>query len=225
MNLLIVDDHKIFLEGLKKLLEKSETIQVVKTSSSPFNVLQYLNGNHRNVDCILTDLNMPELNGVELIKKIKNKYPNKKIVVFSMYCNHQLINELKKLDIDGFIHKSFGHIELLNAIDQIEKGNKYFTSKLSKELINYDFTYSEKNKISDHFAKKYYFTKRELDVLRLIAQNYSSKNIADELFISLDTVSSHRKNLIKKSGCKTTIEFYHLAIEIGAIKIKKNRPH
>jgi DNA-binding NarL/FixJ family response regulator len=219
MRLLIVDDHEMFLNGIEKLFENNKTIQIVTTFSDSLMVLPYLNGNLNNVDGILTDLNMLNLNGLDLIKKIKEKYPNFITIAFSMYCNHKLIDELKKHNCDGFIHKSFSYTELVDALGIIKKGHKYFSPRLSKSLTNYDFIFSQNKRIRDSFGKKFYLSKREIEVLELIVQNHSSKKIAEKLFVSLETISSHRKNLIKKTGCKTAIDLYLLAVEIGMIKV------
>jgi DNA-binding NarL/FixJ family response regulator len=219
MRLIIVDDHEMFLNGIEKLFETNKTIQIVKTFSNSSMVLPYLNSHSKMVDGVLTDLNMSDLNGFDLIKKIKDKYPSFITVAFSMYCNRKMIDELKKNGCDGFIHKSDNYSDLVDALKLIQKGRKYFSSKLTKSLRNYDFVYDQNNEIRDSFAKKFYISKREMEVFELIVQNYSSKKIAEKLFVSIETVSSHRKKLIKKTGCRTAIDFYLLAIEMGMIKI------
>jgi DNA-binding NarL/FixJ family response regulator len=219
MRLIIIDDHKMFLNGIEKLFETNRTIQIVETFSNSTMVLPYLNGNLNKVDGILTDLNMLNLNGLDLIKKIKIKYPNFITIAFSMYSSQKMIEELKKNGCDGFIHKSYSYTDLVNAIEFIEDGHQYFSPRLATSLKNYDFSYNQNNKIRDSFAKRFYLSKREIEVLELIVQNYSSKKIAEKLFVSFETISSHRKNLIKKTECRTAIDFYLLAIEMGLIKI------
>ena len=218
MRLIIVDDHEMFLNGIEKLFETNKTIQIIKTFSNSSMVLPYLNSHSNIVDGVLTDLNMLDLNGFDLIKKIKKKYPSFITIAFSMYCNHKMVDELKKNGCDGFIHKSDSYSDLVDAIKLIGKGRKYFSSKLTKFSTNFDFVYDKNSKVKDSFAKKFYLSKRETEVLELIVQNYSSKKIAEKLFVSFETVSSHRKSLIKKTGCRTAIDFYLLAIEIGMIK-------
>lgn len=222
MNIVLVDDHKMFLDGLEKLFENHPLIRVDKKFSKPDQVLSYINGNYHRLDLVMTDLNMDEITGMSLIKKIKYKYPKIKVIVCSMYYNHQIIDELKKMDVDGYIHKSFSYKEMTKAIQEVMAGGQYFSPRLSKKALNYDFSWTKSNKLKDNFAKKYYLSKRELEILTLITQNYTSKQIADKIFISVNTVSSHRKNLIKKTGCKTNLDFYLLAIEVGLIKVTAN---
>ena len=219
MRLIIIDDHQMFLSGMEKLFETNQTIKIVKTFSDPMMVLPYLNGHSNMVDGVLTDLNMANLNGIDLIKKIKTKYPKMITIAFSMYSSQKLIDELKKNGSDGFIHKSFDYIDIVNAIESVRGGSKYFLPIPSsiKSVRNYDFFYGQNNSVKDSFTQKFYLTKREMEVLELIIKNYSSKKIAEKLFVSKETISSHRKNLIKKTGCKTVLDFYLLANEMGMI--------
>ena len=139
-----------------------------------------------------------------------------------MYYNHQIIDDLRIMGVDGFIHKSFSYKKMIKTVENVRNGQQYFTPRLSKKLLNYDFDWNESIKLKDNFAKKYYLSKRELEILLLITQNYTSKQIAEKLYISPNTVSSHRKNLIRKTHCKTNIDFYLLAMEVGLIKVLAN---
>jgi DNA-binding NarL/FixJ family response regulator len=222
MRLVIVEDHQLVLEGMEKMFNNNEKIHIVKSFSNPMLVMAYLRENYDKIDGVLTDLNMPILNGFDLIKKIKKEFPNCITIAFSMYCNQRMIEELKASNCNGFIHKAYSFENLIRAIELIGKGHKFFSPVLLKSMVHYNFIDSEKTKVIDHFGKKFYLTKRETEVLDLIVQNYSTKLIADKLFVKTTTVDVYRRNIIKKTGCKTALEFYQLAITIGIIKVNLN---
>jgi two-component system nitrate/nitrite response regulator NarL len=211
LKVLLIDDHKILLYTLKMVLQKNDRIEVVAAISDPHDVLKLLNS--IKVDLIITDLNMPDISGFELIKRIKMNLPTMKFAVLTMYYSKQLINELMDLNIDAFLHKTIDIDELNHAIQQIESGQKYF-SKDIKTSIYQDLRVNLDNKIVDSFGKQFFLSSRELEIFFLIIEGKSSQNIADLLYISRDTVSTHRKNIIKKTGCSTALEMMKLASSI-----------
>lgn len=209
----IVDDHKLITDAFIKWYENSEDIAVVYTTNTPQDILHFLNGN--TVDIILTDLNMPSMNGLDLIRKIRERFPTQKVAALTMYYNPYLINELNNLKINGFIHKNYGLNELTKAIKEIDLKGEYYTEKVSRMMINYDFNYSEDNIVIDEFIKKFYLSKRELEIFELIIRNHSTTEIAEKLHLSEGTISAHRKNIMKKTNCSSAMDLLHLAINQG----------
>jgi len=217
IRLAIIDDHQLITDGFENWYKNHDQIEVVYTSNSPKELLHYLNNN--TIDVILTDLNMPEMTGVDLVRKVKERNPNQKIAALTMYYNQHLINELNALKIDGFIHKNYGLNELTKAILEINKNGSYFTEQVSRMMIQYDFTFVDNSSIKDNFIKQFYLSKRELEIFELIIRNNSSSVISEKLFISEGTVSAHRKNIMKKTNCSSALELLHLALDQGLYKI------
>ena len=160
---------------------------------------------------------MPEMNGVELIKTLRAQYPSLPIAVMTMYFNRHLIEELKILQVNGYLHKSIESEELEQAILKIKNGEHYYCNNIL-DNDDYKFIYNTDNIITDNFVKQYCFSKRELEIFLLIIENKSSTEIAEQLFISKDTVSTHRKNIIRKTNCHTPVEMFRLALELKLIK-------
>lgn len=215
LKILLVDDHKMLLEGLKSIMEKTNLDTSVQIISSPKNVIPFLNSN--KIDIVITDLNMPEMSGFDLIKKIKQNHPFTKIGVLTMYYNPNIINELKTLDIDLYLHKGSGEDEFEIALQTLLNGNKYFSTGAKKFMFN-DLKLDNGHSIKDAFIQKYILSPREFEIFKLIIENNSSQEISEKLFISKETVSTHRKSIIRKTGCKTVIELLKLAIEMGIDK-------
>lgn len=211
--IILIDDHKMLLNGLKMVLEANTDIEVVQIFSNSLEVIPYLNNN--NVDLIISDLNMPKMNGIELIEKIKNNFPYTKTAVMTMYYNPHLIELLEGLNIDGYIHKSIDNNDLQCAIQTIRNGEKYYSKVVKKILGNDNFEFAKNLTIVDNFLTKYCLSPRELEIFHLIIENYSSQEIADKLHISKDTVSTHRKNIVRKIGCTTPVEMLKIAIKTG----------
>jgi len=212
---LLVDDHVIFVNGLKKIINEIPDVEVVSVLNNSQSVIHYLNNN--KIDLLITDLNMPEMNGVELIKTLRAQYPSLPIAVMTMYFNRHLIEELKILQVNGYLHKSIESEELEQAILKIKNGEHYYCNNIL-DNDDYKFIYNTDNIITDNFVKQYCFSKRELEIFLLIIENKSSTEIAEQLFISKDTVSTHRKNIIRKTNCHTPVEMFRLALELKLIK-------
>ncbi|WP_435263272.1 response regulator transcription factor [Tenacibaculum sp. nBUS_03] len=194
-NLIIVDDHKMFLDGVLSILNSENEYNVVLSSTEGKNVIKYLDINSNDtIDLIITDISMPEIDGISLSKIVKEKNKKIKILVVSMHTNADMIDSLIKLDVEGYIHKNAKKEELLHAIKVILDGEKYF----SKEIKDIYF----ENKLSKKKEEEIKLTQREIDVITLIAQEYTTQEIADKLFLSKHTIESYRKNIIGKLGVR-----------------------
>lgn len=194
-NLIIIDDHKMFLDGVLSILNSENEYNVVLSSTEGKNVIKYLDINSNDtIDLIITDISMPEIDGISLSKIVKEKNKKIKILVVSMHTNADMIDSLIKLDVEGYIHKNAKKEELLHAIKVILDGEKYF----SKEIKDIYF----ENKLSKKKEEEIKLTQREIDVITLIAQEYTTQEIADKLFLSKHTIESYRKNIIGKLGVR-----------------------
>ena len=204
--IILVDDHNMFVDGLSSILSQETDIEIVLTSSSAKQVLKYLSINTKEqVDLVITDINMPEMDGIELNAHIKKDFPSVKTLVISMLHDAKKIKTLTEAEVNGYVSKNTAKQELLTAIHTILEGQNYFTSKV-KELLMEEMLNAKKE-------KEIKLTGRETEVLKLIAQEFTTQEIADKLFLSKHTIESYRKNLISKLGVRNLAGLTRYAIE------------
>lgn len=205
IKLLIADDHHLFLEGLKAMLELNAGIKIVATASDGEEVLIKLKSYY--IDILLLDIQMPKMNGIETTKEIRAKYPDTKIIALSMHNEKAFIQKMYQNGVNGYVLKTCGKEELLNAIHTVQQGGKYFSPETIVALLD-----NNQHKNSGMVVENQ-LTKREKEILILIAKEQSNPNIAEQLHISLHTVNTHRKNLLLKLGLKNTAGLVHYAIK------------
>ncbi|KAB1071894.1 response regulator transcription factor [Tamlana haliotis] len=190
-NLIIVDDHKMFLDGILSILNTKEAYNILLTTTSGTQVIKFLDNNpDEKIDLIITDISMPELDGIALNKKVKEKSKSVKTLVVSMHNDADMIDELIENDVDGYVPKNAEKNELLRAIETILKGEKYFSKEIKDIFLENKFYKKKEEDIK--------LTQHEIDVISLIAQEFTTQEIADQLFLSKHTIESYRKNLIAK---------------------------
>lgn len=203
ISLLIVDDHPFLVEGLHNLLlaEKHIIVQSVATNGKQaLNILAY-----QEPHIVLLDINMPELNGLEVIQEISKNYPKIRIIVLTTYNEQFLINKTKDLGAHGYLLKTSNFKDILKAIEIVKDGGIYFPDSISK-------IYSEPpHKVS--FLNIYKLTPRELEIIHLISRGLSNKQIADTLFLSLFTVETHRKNIMLKLNLKKPSQLWSFLLK------------
>lgn len=194
MKILLVDDHAIVSDGLQALLQGVEGLEVVSKITSGDFALAYLK--QHDVDLLITDYSMPDMDGLTLVKKAKQIKPELKIIVLSMHDEVVMIREMLSAGVDGYVLKKYAQQELVNAIEMVSHGRQYWSAEVNKALLSSLLPQEmPENQITD----------RELEVLRLLAQELTSKQIAEKLFISERTVETHRKNLMRKTGANNGI--------------------
>jgi len=213
VKIVIADDHQLFSEGIKNLLRKSdafdfEIIGEAATGSSLLTLLRRL-----DPDVLLLDLNMPEQDGLSVLEAIKGKYENMRILALTMYDDAKLVKSAFKAGVDGYMLKNSDPYELIDAIKEVLTGKTYIGEGV--ELISNGRSHGpfSNKSFEDKFIKKYNLTKREIEILRLITQALSNKQIAKELYISDQTVSVHRKNIMRKLGVSNTAGLIKLAYD------------
>lgn len=210
-NLIIADDHKMFLDGLLSILQTTKEYNVILTAKSGENIVKYLNNNpDENVSLVITDISMPNMDGITLNKLIKEKHPQIKTLIVSMLCDANKIEELIKDDVDGYVPKNAEKTEFLNAIKEIIQGKKYFSKEIMDFYMESTFTKKREQEIK--------LTDREIDVIKLIAQEYTTQEIADQLFLSKHTIESYRKNLISKLNVRNLAGLTKYALKMGYIE-------
>ena len=212
IRLLIADDHQIIIDGIKSLLEDEDWLKVIGEAGNGRAVLDFLKV--LTPDVILMDIDMPVLNGIEATKLIKEKFPHVKVIILSMHNESGLIKTLLKTGADGYVLKNADRSELLEAIKMVSGGKSYFSADVTRSLAvgdeNPGSGLHKENKVAD-------LTTREIEILKLIAEGYSNKEIGDKLFISHRTVDTHRTNLMKKLDVNNVAGIIRFAISNGFI--------
>jgi two-component system nitrate/nitrite response regulator NarL len=204
ISLAIVDDHQIVIDGLKSLLQGYDQFKVVLECTQPQQMPQLLE--QIKIDILLTDVMMPEMNGAELSKIIRNKFPEIKILALSMSGQGNLVNQMiDDADIAGYVLKNIGKKELITALEKIAGGGIYFSDEVLHEMSKA----SELKKESDEA----HLTTREIEIIKLIEKEYNNKQIAETLFLSERTVETHRKNIFRKTKTSGVIGLIKYAYE------------
>ena len=211
-HLIIADDHKMFLDGLLSILASKTEYEIILTANNGKNVAKYIDINHGKepIDLVITDLNMPELDGIALNKHIKTHHKDVKTLVVSMRHDAQAVQALTRDDVDGYVPKNAEKEELLRAIASVLKGEKYFSQTIKEVYLKGMFS-----KEQDLTAT---LSKREKEVLKLIAQEFTTQEIADTLFLSKHTIESYRKNLISKLEVRNLAGLTKYALKMGLVE-------
>ncbi len=203
----LVDDHQIMLDGIKALLKNDKQIEIIGEFTRGSQVIEKLA--QISPDIIITDIHMPEMNGIELTNIVRKNYPAVKILALSMSGEEGMITEMVDAGISGYVIKNTGKEELRGALLKIMKGEVYFSAEVASQLTK---ALMEKKRRADEPAAAK-LTQREVEIVKLIAMEYSNEKIAKELFISERTVETHRKNIFRKSQTKSLIGLMKYAQE------------
>jgi DNA-binding NarL/FixJ family response regulator len=213
MRILIADDHRILLDSLALLLASIEGVEVVSKHTNGKQVLTALEI-EQDIDLVVSDVQMPVMGGIELTLQLRQRFPKVKICLLTVADQPEAIKEAIRAGADGYVLKSAERSELETALYLISKGNKFYSDQVLVQLATdkgIEFT-PEIDK-----PQKIALTPRELEVLKLIAQEFSGTQIAEKLFISPTTVETHRKHLMQKLGVQTTIGLVKYAIKYNLI--------
>ena len=211
INILIVDDHQIFIDGLMEILKPEQTINIIGQALNAEQAeTTILEG---NIDVVLLDINLPDKNGFEICKAIKAHDSSIKIIALTMHGEGGYISKMAKLGVDGYVLKNAGRNELLSAIQKVYEGQKHFGEEVTQLLLT-NLHEPKKIKSTDFIQK---LTRREKEILQLIVDELTTDEIAEKLFISSTTVISHRKSLLRKLNAKNTAGIVKAAYEFGLL--------
>lgn len=202
IELFIVDDHYLIIEGIIALMQHQSEIQVIGHAQNAVSCMEFLK--RMQPDVIFLDINLPDKNGIEICKDIKSMYPLIKIIGLSTYNQTSYINDMLENGADGYLLKNATKEEMTNAIQTVMAKKKY----LSKEV--YD-------NIKNNQAQQSILTRREKDVLKLLAKGLTNTEISRQLFISITTVDTHRKHLLAKLEVGNTALLISKATQLGII--------
>ncbi|GDX47277.1 MAG: response regulator [Bacteroidota bacterium] len=213
----IADDHHLFIAGVKALLSEVPELELAGDAENGRALLDLLT--LKKVDVILMDINMPVMSGVETTKKIKELYPEIKILALTMFDDTLHINEMINAGASGYLLKNAGKEELVTAIKKVYAGEKYVSNEVSVKLIERMFNKEqEKTSTVASNTRKSELTKREIEIIKLIAQEMTNAEIAAKLNNSPMTIITHRKNLLRKLGVKNTAGLIKYAMQNGLVE-------
>jgi DNA-binding NarL/FixJ family response regulator len=207
MRILLVDDHEILLESLSMLISTIPNMEIVGQLNDSRKVLPFLE-NHE-VDLLMTDMAMPYLDGVQLTLQARQKFPNLKVLMLTVSEEAEVIREAFRAGVSGYVMKKAGKVELTMALNTLAKGEKYFGEAVMRELLSQSFDITT----TETYAEPVTLTNRELEIIKQIAAELSTQEIADKLFISAGTVETHRHNILRKLNVKNSIGIIKYAMK------------
>jgi DNA-binding NarL/FixJ family response regulator len=210
--IVIAEDHTILREGLRALLSSNPNLEIVDEARDGQEAIRAVE-KHRP-DLVLIDLSMPRMNGLEALAEIKKQHPETKVVVLTVHKTEEYVLAALERGANGYVLKDADHAELRLAIEQVLAGKRYLSPGISQQVIEGYLDGRKQPKVPSAWER---LTDREREVLKLIAEGYKNKEIADFLFISLKTVEKHRTNLMNKLDLHNTAALTGLAIEKGMV--------
>jgi DNA-binding NarL/FixJ family response regulator len=216
MKIFIADDHEFILESLEILLSTIPNYEVVGIFTSGMKLLEALE-NNPNIDLVLSDYNMPEMDGIELTRQIRKIFPNVKVLLLTVSEEASTIQNAFEAGVAGYVMKKAGKVELEKALNTIVSGQKYYSESVVFELLNRDKKMADlvEHQMSNENLMN--LSEREKEIIKLIAEEFSSNEIAEKLFISPATVETHRHNIFKKLKIKNSIGLTKFALKNGLI--------
>jgi len=209
INILIADDHQMVIDGIKSMLANHSEYVIVDEANNGQDAFDLILNNPEKYQFLITDISMPLLGGTELCRMIKQQFTHIQVLILSMYNNIQAVKEAINADADGYILKNAGQRELLTALHKIANNGTYF----SEDIIPIIYNQYHQRQQQDLEMKQ--LTQREREVLTLIANELTSEEIGEKLFISKKTVDHHRQHLLEKCGCRSTVGLVKYAIKNG----------
>ena len=204
IKIIVVDDHPMVIEGMKAMLNQIRYVELCATASNAYEAMEKVKENQP--DLVITDINMPEISGVELTSKLKKEFPNLKIIGMSTFNERSYIAQMIQNGADGFLVKSASKEEIETAISSVLDGKMHLSSDAG-------ISTSEQKELKNQPT----LTSREKEILTLISEGFTNPQIAEKLFISLYTVETHRKNLLSKFNTNNTASLIKIAATNGLL--------
>lgn len=207
LEVVLADDHQMFRDGIKSVLNEEAGISVVGEVGNGNELMTLLSKSQP--DLVITDISMPGISGIEVSKMIKSSYPTVKVLILSMHTNEEFITKAIDIGADGYLPKDTSMKELLEAIRVISHGESYFNKSISDTIIKSMINKSKSKQVA---GKKASLTNREIEIVLLVVDGLTNKEIAEKLFISVRTVDSHKNNIMQKLHLKSSVDLVKYAI-------------
>lgn len=208
LNILVADDHQIMRDGISSILKEQEEINHIYEAATGEEALKKCR-EKEDIDIVLLDISMPDMNGIEAAEKIKNDFPDLEIIALSMMKEEESIRNMLRAGASAYVLKSAGKPDLIQAIRNIREGKPFYSEEVTFQIMK-KFKDSES---AEQAKKNEDLTNREIEILQLIAEEYTNQEIADKLYISKRTVDTHRTNLLRKTNSKNTAGLVRYAIK------------
>lgn len=213
---LVVEDHTLLRQGIMSIISVSDNFEVIAEADNGRDALRL--SQSTNPELILMDLSMPDMNGIESIIEIKKRSPQIKIIVLTIHNAEEYVKQALKAGVEGYVLKHSSGSELLFAMNSVLNGNSYLSREISQHVVN-GYLSEDKSKLDS--SNLSLITYREREILKLVAEAKSNKDIARHLYISVKTVEKHRSNLMKKLDMHNSAALTIFAMKIGLIEISE----
>ena len=215
IRVLIADDHKIMLAGLRSLLEKQTDFEVVAEAENGRKAVQM--AQESKPDIVVMDVSMPDLNGIEATKQIIESLPETRVIALSMHSDKRFVMGMLRAGASGYLLKDCASQELANAIQQVAGGKKYLSPEITGVIIDDLLLGGSSEDVATAASQ---LSAREREVLQLIAEGWSTKQIASHLYVSVKTIETHRRQIMKKLDLHTIADLTKYAVREGLTSIE-----
>lgn len=199
----LADDHQFLLDGIMTILKEMPSVEIVATAQNGFELMDVVA--RQKPELVILDLNMPGFDGLQCLKKIKNDFPETKVLILTNYSQPELVEDVKKMGADGYLIKNSSAAELKAAVTSVLSGGKYYPSANELKSV------ADDSYFFDEFLKKYQLTKREVEIIRMVCREMSTKEIATQLYLSELTINTHRRNVFRKLEIKNVAGLMNFA--------------
>lgn len=210
----LADDHQILIDGLANLLSTIENFEVVGSSNDSSTI--YEDTIQNNASILVMDISMPKKDGIEVLKELNEKGASCKVIILSSYDDLKTIKEAMKLGANGYLTKKCDGKNIIEAIKAVHQGQDYFCNVVREKIFN-SFTQNNSELNKKNHTESHTLSRREIEIITLISLEYSGKEISEYLFISTNTVETHRKNIMRKLQTKNTIGLVKYALKNNLI--------
>ncbi|MFZ4464376.1 MAG: response regulator transcription factor [Bacteroidales bacterium] len=214
IRIILADDHRIFRDGMKALLNENTEIQIIGEGSDGNELMELLKSNQPDV--LILDISMPGLSGIELTKLIHNLYPEIRIMILSMHTNEEFVLNAIHAGAKAYLPKDTSKAELFEAIQSLMAGGEYYSKSVSENFMK---SFIKKTRTDQNLLVNEELTLREIEILKLVATGISHKEVAEMLFISPKTVDAHKNHIMQKLKLKNTAELVLYAVTHKIIEV------
>jgi DNA-binding NarL/FixJ family response regulator len=208
LRLIIADDHPLLVNGLIAVLREMDEVEVLEPAFNGRQLIERLR--KTPADIALVDLNMPQMDGIATLKVLSKEFPALKVIVFTNYHQPKLVSEIKALQAKGYLLKTSNSLTVKEAIQIVAEGKTFFQEEPPPVS-------SSSSIYTDEFTKKYQITKREVEILQMVARGLTTKQIGEKLFVSEFTINAHRRNICRKLNIYTPVGLLNFAREHGLV--------
>ncbi len=218
IKILLADDHSVVRSGLRSIFKTNKDFSVIGEAANGVDALRL--ASRLKPDVVILDISMPKMNGIEAARAIKEKLPETKILILTVQEKEEYVYEMIRAGANGYVLKDAEKSEIFKAVRTVVSGNQFFSPHISKLIVDY-FVKRKKEAEKTPASTEKELTKREMEILRLVAQGCSSREIAEKLYLSASTINTHRANLMQKLNIHDTAGLVRFALQQGYLDAEK----